>query len=225
MDNIIELVNLKHRIEFSGNCLEILKGIDLKVKSGQSLAIVGASGSGKSTLLGMMAGLDVPSEGKIYLKGQDISQLNEEQRAATRLQNTAFVFQDFQLLESLTTLENVALPLEIKQHPEPRQEAQRFLEQVGLQHRLRHYPHQLSGGEQQRTALARAFACQAPVLFADEPTGNLDSSTGHEISDLLFELNKNSDTTLILVTHDLRLAERCERQVQMLGGRLVETQT
>lgn len=209
-------------MSLSESTLDILKGIDLHIRDGESVAIVGASGSGKSTLLGMLAGLDVPTAGQVILRNIDITKLNEEERSQIRLQNVAFVFQNFQLLGSLTALENVLLPLEIKNHPDSLAKARSYLAYVGLKQREAHYPHQLSGGEQQRVAIARAFACEAPILFADEPTGNLDSETGAAIAELLFTLNSESNTTLILVTHDHRLARRCDRQLRMTAGKIEE---
>lgn len=200
--------------------LTILQGVDLDIKSGETLAIVGASGSGKSTLLGIMAGLDLPSSGTVELLGEELTDLNEDERAAVRARGVSFVFQNFQLLPGLTALENVMLPLEIRSTRNARQEAARLLEQVGLGQRRQHYPAQLSGGEQQRVALARAFAGEPQILFADEPTGNLDSRTGRQVEDLLFELNRARGTTLVLVTHDERLAARCQRNVLMQDGRL-----
>jgi len=198
-----------------------LKGIDMEIKQGESVAIVGASGSGKSTLLGMLAGLDTPSSGEIYLRGKEITQLNEEQRTQVRGELTAFVFQNFHLLDGLTALENVMLPLEVKGVADARANAKEVLARVGLQGREHHYPRQLSGGEQQRVAIARAFAAKAPILFADEPTGNLDTKTGETIADLIFELNSESNTTLVLVTHEQRLAERCDRQLIMEAGNFI----
>lgn len=214
--------NLCHQVPIHEAELELLKGIELNIQQGESVAIVGASGSGKSTLLTMLAGLDTPSSGRIEIDTQDITQLDEEQRAKVRANYISFVFQNFQLLGSLTALENVMLPLEVRGHADPQAIATQYLERVGLAKRLTHYPKQLSGGEQQRVALARAFACEAPLLFADEPTGNLDSATGRAIADLLFELNGESNTTLILVTHDDKLAQRCQRQLRMEEGRISE---
>lgn len=205
--------------------LQILKGIDLHIAKGETAAIIGASGSGKTTLLGMLAGLDVPTSGSILLNDTEITQLSEEDRAKLRRQLVAFVFQNFQLLESLTALENILLPLEVKAHPNALELAEYYLKRVGLEHRGRHYPKQLSGGEQQRVAVARAFACEAPIVFADEPTGNLDTETGEKIADLLFELNRERGTTLVLVTHSQILADRCDRQLVMANGQLSEAQT
>lgn len=203
--------------------LSILHDLSLDLCRGDSLAIVGSSGSGKSTLLGLLAGLDLPSSGSIHLAGQDLSQLDEDQRARLRAEQVGFVFQSFQLLDSLNALENVMLPLELESHADARQRARALLERVGLGHRLTHYPRQLSGGEQQRVAIARAFVAEPAVLFADEPTGNLDSHTGERICDLLFELNRERGATLVLVTHDVRLAQRCNRQIRLEAGQLVDT--
>ena len=201
--------------------LVILEGIDLEINSGETVAIVGASGSGKTTLLGILAGLDVPSAGRVTLCGAELTALDEEDRARVRGEQIGFVFQTFQLLGSLTALENVMLPAELRGDPNAERDARELLDKVGLSARLDHYPRQLSGGEQQRVAIARAFASRPNVLFADEPTGNLDTRTGQRIIDLLFELNAEFDTTLVLVTHDDRLAQRCQRVVEISGGRLV----
>ncbi len=219
---MIETRKLKQEVASREGPLVILKGIDLAIHRGESVAIVGASGSGKSTLLGMLAGLDRPSGGSVWLGGREITALDEEQRALLRGELVGFVFQNFQLLPSLTALENVMLPLEVKAVERPRERAMEWLERVGLHGRESHYPLQLSGGEQQRVAVARAFASEAPILFADEPTGNLDTRTGEKIADLLFELNQERNTTLVLVTHDNRLAVRCERQLEMEAGELRE---
>lgn len=194
----------------------------MTVHEGESVAIVGASGSGKTTLLGLLAGLDLPSHGTIALAGAELNTLDEEARAQLRAREVGFVFQSFHLLPALTAEENIALPLELAGR-EDAARVREVLEQVGLGHRARHYPRQLSGGEQQRVALARAFVARPRILFADEPTGSLDQATGQQISDLLFALNATSDTTLVLVTHDLRLAQRCERIYQLDGGRLTDT--
>ena len=216
----LTLHQLEKRVQAGSQELVILQGVDIEIKSGESVAIVGASGSGKSTLLGLMAGLDQPSAGQISLLGQRIDQLDEDQRAAVRAGGVSFVFQNFQLLPGLTALENVMLPLEIANEKNARQQAQSWLAQVGLDHREQHYPTQLSGGEQQRVAIARAFAGSPRILFADEPTGNLDRATGHQIEELLFRMNQEQGTTLVLVTHDPELAARCSRQVEMVDGRL-----
>jgi putative ABC transport system ATP-binding protein len=202
--------------------LHIVQDVSFTVKAGESVAIVGASGSGKSTLLGLLAGLDVPVAGTVRLQGRDLFALDEDERAALRGEGIGFVFQSFQLLPALTALENVMLPLELAGIPEPRQLATRWLQRVGLEGRLRHYPKHLSGGEQQRVALARAFAPAPGLLLADEPTGNLDVETGRTIIDLIFQLNREAGTTLILVTHDEALARRCGRVLRMNAGRLTE---
>ncbi len=201
--------------------LTLLDDITLQVQSGESIAIVGSSGSGKSTLLGLLAGLDVPSAGKVWLDRTVISDLGEDQRAAVRAGRVGFVFQAFQLLPNLTALENVMLPLELTHDRDAARKAAQLLDRVGLAARLDHYPRQLSGGEQQRVALARAFVSQPAILFADEPTGNLDSKTGERVVDLLFALNRELGTTLVLVTHDVGLAGRCGRTVRLEAGRVV----
>jgi putative ABC transport system ATP-binding protein len=197
-----------------------LDGIDLEINAGESVAVVGASGSGKTTLLGILAGLDLPTRGTVTLVGRELTSLDEEQRARVRGEEVGFVFQTFQLLGSLTALENVMLPAELHGEPDARDQARQLLEKVGLGARTGHYPRQLSGGEQQRVAIARAFASRPNVLFADEPTGNLDTATGQHIIDLLFELNEEFSTTLVLVTHDERLAARCQRVVVIDAGRI-----
>lgn len=201
--------------------LEILKGIDLEIKAHESVAIVGASGSGKSTLLGLLAGLDVASEGQVWVDGVELGALDEDERARLRAAKVGFVFQSFQLLPSLTALENVMLPLELHGNDDARQKAEHFLTRVELDQRMDHYPNQLSGGEQQRVAIARAFAAEPAILFADEPTGNLDTETGAHVIDLLFEINREQGTTLVLVTHEHRLAERCDRRLRLHGGEMV----
>lgn len=201
--------------------LTILDGIDLEINAGETLAIVGASGSGKTTLLGILAGLDLPTGGTVFLSDNELTSMDEEQRARVRGEHVGFVFQTFQLLGSLTALENVMLPRELRGDKNAKQEAMELLIKVGLGERTTHYPRQLSGGEQQRVAIARAFACQPTVLFADEPTGNLDTATGQKIIDLIFELNEEFATTLILVTHDERLASRCQRTIVLDTGRIV----
>lgn len=208
-----------------GGKLDILQEIDFSVESGETLAIVGASGSGKSTLLGLLAGLDVPSSGVVRLQGQDMYALNEDGRAALRGQNIGFVFQSFQLLPALTALENVMMPLELAGRAGAQESARQWLARVGLEHRMQHYPKHLSGGEQQRVALARAFATQPALLLADEPTGNLDAVTGHHIIELIFKLNREAGTTLVLVTHDDSLAAACQRSIRLRNGRMVEAGT
>ncbi|GIU09948.1 ABC transporter ATP-binding protein [Shewanella morhuae] len=221
-NSAINVVNLEKSVTTQEGTLTILKGINLDVKQGESVAILGPSGSGKSTLLGLLAALDTPTSGEIWLDGVALSKLNEEQKAALRKQKVSFIFQSFMLVDTLTALENVMLPAELAGVRNAKDKAQAMLERVGLSHRLTHLPKQLSGGEQQRVAIARAFICEPKVLFADEPTGNLDSVNGHKIADMLFELNQESHTTLILVTHDLLLAKRCQRQLVMDNGHLQE---
>ena len=220
--SILSARNLSKVVPSTEGELTILHDLSLELVSGDSLAIVGSSGSGKSTLLGLLAGLDLPSSGSVVLAGNDLASLDEDQRARIRAEHVGFVFQSFQLLDSLNALENVMLPLELEGHADARQRAHILLDRVGLGQRLTHYPRQLSGGEQQRVAIARAFAAEPAVLFADEPTGNLDSHTGERISDLLFELNKERGATLVLVTHDERLAHRCQRLIRLEGGHLVD---
>lgn len=198
--------------------LSILSEIYLQVEAGESLAIGGVSGAGKSTLLGLLAGLDVPSAGEIHLAGEPLHAMDEEARAALRARCVGFVFQTFQLLPGLSALENVMLPLELSGANAPRRRAAEFLERVGLSARLRHYPKQLSGGEQQRVAIARAFASEPQVLFADEPTGNLDAQSGARVAELLFELNREAGATLLLVSHDETLAARCNRRLRLHAG-------
>ena len=217
---MIETRNLVKAVDTSEGVLTILKDISLRIDGGEAVAIVGASGSGKSTLLGLMAGLDGASSGEIILNEHILSELDEEQRAILRGQLVGFVFQSFQLLPSLTALENVMLPIELKGDAEARDKAVNLLDRVGLAERWHHYPNQLSGGEQQRVAIARAFATEARILFADEPTGNLDTATGAKVVDLLFDLNKEYLTTLVLVTHDERLASRCDRKIRLVAGEI-----
>ncbi len=211
----------KH-VTSSGTSLTILDDLDLAVHHGERVAIVGRSGSGKSTLLGLLAGLDNPSSGKVLIDGTEISSLDEDGRAEVRGRKMGFVFQSFQLLPSLTALENVMLPLQLVGRDDARPLAEAALSRVGLEQRLSHYPKQLSGGEQQRVAIARAFAPGPSILFADEPTGNLDAATGQQIIDLLFGLNAQAGTTLVLVTHDNALAARCQRRLLLCQGKLVE---
>ena len=219
---IIRVAGLTHQVRLGDESLTILEGIALEVKPGQSLALVGASGSGKSTLLGLLAGLDRATKGEIDISGQSLSVLDEEQRAQLRGRHIGFVFQSFLLLPTLTALENVMLPAELQGRSDGEQRARQLLEQVGLKERVRHFPSQLSGGEQQRVAIARAFMTQPDILLADEPTGNLDHHTGAQIIELLFELNRTHGTTLVMVTHDEALASRCERRLLMTAGRLEE---
>ncbi len=217
---MIKVSQLLKTVPTADGDLTILRGVDLEIVAGSSAAIVGASGSGKSTLLGLLAGMDVASAGEVWLDGVNLSALDEDARARLRAEKVGFVFQNFQLLPALTAKENVMLPLELAGIDEAGSIAERFLTEVGLQDRLGHYPTTLSGGEQQRVAIARAFAREPAVLFADEPTGNLDTRTGERIIDLLFELNARASTTLVLVTHDERLAERCDRRFSMTAGEL-----
>ncbi|PAU87390.1 ABC transporter [Pseudomonas sp. WN033] len=221
-DSVIVASHLSKVVRTSEAELTILDDVSLHIARGASVAIVGASGSGKSTLLSLLAGLDLPTNGEVELAGKPLSQLDEDQRAALRAEHVGFVFQSFQLLASLTALENVMLPLELHGRSDARERAAQLLERVGLGQRLSHYPRQLSGGEQQRVAIARAFASEPDILFADEPTGNLDAKTGQRITDLLFELNREQGTTLIMVTHDARLAERCQYALHLEAGRLLE---
>ncbi len=220
---VVSASSLNKTVTARSGMLTILSGLDLEIKSGQSVAIVGTSGSGKSTLLGILAGLDLPTEGSVTLAGVCIDQLDEDERASVRGKHSGFVFQSFQLLPNLTALENVMLPLELAGHGQARIRADNLLSRVGLELRMDHYPRQLSGGEQQRVAIARAFAGDPDILFADEPTGNLDEKTGEKIIDLLFEVNQERGTTLILVTHDMTLAQRCDRMLHLHGGRLEES--
>lgn len=217
---IIVTEQLGKAVPTSEGTLHILSSVDLIIKPGESLAIVGESGSGKSTLLSLLAGLDTPSSGKVLVNGCDLTKLDEDGRAVLRNELVGFVFQSFQLLPGLTALENVMLPLELSGDDDAETAARALLDRVGLSHRLTHTPKQLSGGEQQRVALARAFVTRPAILFADEPTGNLDSKTGAHIIDLLFELNQEQSTTLVLVTHDNSLAARCQRTIRLDAGNL-----
>jgi putative ABC transport system ATP-binding protein len=219
---MIEVSNISKQVTTTEGTLTILDGINLSLAAGETLAIVGPSGSGKSTLLGILAGLDTPSSGTVSLNGKDITRMDEEGRAAVRAETVGFVFQSFHLLPGLTALENVALPLELKGDKDALKTAAYYLQRVGLDHRTSHYPRQLSGGEQQRVAVARAFACRPMILFADEPTGNLDTGTGEKINDLLFELNKEEGTTLVLVTHEHNLAARCGQRLVIAAGQQVD---
>ena len=219
---MVKAEHLSKQVRSGASALTILDDVSLQVAAGESLAIVGASGAGKSTLLGLLAGLDAPSSGQVWLDGQGLSELDEDDRALARAGRVGFVFQSFQLLPGLTAIENVMLPLELAGQRGARSRAQAALESVGLRDRVTHTPNQLSGGEQQRVAIARAFAPQPSVLFADEPTGNLDSTTGKAVADLLFQMNAEQGTTLVMVTHDERLAARCGRTVRMAGGKLID---
>ncbi|MFZ6691450.1 ABC transporter ATP-binding protein [Undibacterium sp. SXout20W] len=220
----IEVKNLVKQVADASGQLTILNGINFTVQAGETLAIVGASGSGKSTLLGILAGLDVPSSGSVQLAGIDLFGLSEDERAQFRKENLGFVFQSFQLLMHLTALENVMLPLELRGDKDARKKAEAMLDRVGLVSRLKHYPKFLSGGEQQRVALARAFVTEPPLLFADEPTGSLDAVTGEAIIQLMFALNRERHSTLVLVTHDLSTAARCGRTLTIAAGHLVADQ-
>ena len=215
---VIKTCNLTKRVSTADGELVILENVNLELEEGRSLAIVGPSGSGKSTLLGLMAGLDSATSGEIFLNDHPLHDLNEDERAKVRKENVAFVFQSFELLPGLTALENVMLPSELKLNPKAKERATEYLFRVGLDKRLNHYPRQLSGGEQQRVGIARAFACDAKVLFADEPTGNLDNKTGSIISELLFEVNQESENALVVVTHDVNLAKKCDYQVELSEG-------
>ena len=217
----MQAVGLGKQVTTAEGPLVILDDINSTVATGASVAILGASGSGKTTLLGLLAGLDVPSSGRVIIAGRDLNELDEDGRALLRADTVGFVFQNFQLLQGLTAMENVMLPLELAGSDNPRGLAIDYLARVGLGDRLRHYPNQLSGGEQQRCAIARAFAAQPRLLFADEPTGNLDQDTGQRIIDLLFELNRAQGTTLMMATHDEALAANCEQRLQLQAGRLV----
>jgi putative ABC transport system ATP-binding protein len=219
-DPIIAVRHVSKRVTDSTGTLTILHDIDFSLAPRESAAIVGASGSGKSTLLSLMAGLDVPSEGTVVVDGTDLFALDEDARAAVRARKLGFVFQSFQLLPNLTALENVMLPLELLGRPRARTDAVEMLGRVGLGERLSHYPRVLSGGEQQRVALARAFVVQPAVLLADEPTGSLDFATGEKVMALMFEMNREAGTTLVLVTHDREIAARCDRQLRIEAGRL-----
>ncbi|MDO9188831.1 MAG: ABC transporter ATP-binding protein [Sulfurimicrobium sp.] len=220
---IVQASSLSRQVPVNDGVLTILHHLDLEIASGESVAIIGASGSGKSTLLGLLAGLDLPTSGEVRINGENLFALDEDGRAALRGRLVGFVFQSFQLLPALTALENVMLPLELAGAASAREMALSVLQRVGLGERLSHYPKHLSGGEQQRVAIARAFATQPKLLLADEPTGNLDSATGARIIDLLFELNREQGTTLVLVTHDAELAARCGRRLRLVDGHLVES--
>ncbi len=219
---ILSAQALTKQVSIGETQLTILHDITLQVNSGEAVAILGASGSGKSTLLGLLAGLDLPSSGKVHLQDVDLFTLDEDSRAALRGKMMGFVFQSFQLLPALTAIENVMLPLELTAADNAEKVAQKLLQRVGLASRLHHYPKQLSGGEQQRVAIARAFATEPRLLLADEPTGNLDSATGVQIIELMFELNREHGTTLILVTHDEVLSRRCSRQIRLADGKLLQ---
>ncbi|RUO49678.1 ABC transporter ATP-binding protein [Pseudidiomarina donghaiensis] len=219
---LIQTTQLEKEVTTQDGTLHILQPIDLAINAGETVAIVGASGSGKSTLLSLLAGLDIASSGDVLIDNVKLSDLDEEQRAKLRADKIGFIFQSFLLIPSLTALENVMLPAELAGHKNAEQQARELLTKVGLGERLTHYPNQLSGGEQQRVAIARAFIGTPKILFADEPTGNLDSTTGHKVEDLLFQMNQESGTTLVMVTHDAELAERCQRVLRMDSGQLTE---
>jgi len=215
---IIKTRNLTKKVSSEEGELIILNDINLELEKEKSLAVVGPSGSGKSTLLGLLAGLDSPTSGEVFLNNRPLHELNEDQRAKVRKENVGFVFQSFELLPGLTALENVMLPSELNRDKDAETRASEYLTRVGLGKRLKHYPRQLSGGEQQRVAIARAFACKAKVLFVDEPTGNLDNKTGTKISELLFEVNEESSNALVVVTHDTNLASKCDNQIVLSEG-------
>ncbi|MDZ7804552.1 ABC transporter ATP-binding protein [Thiohalophilus sp.] len=220
----VEARHLGKQVNTRDGVLTLLHDINFGVEAGMSLAILGASGSGKTTLLGLLAGLDLPTEGEVILDGYGLNAFDEDGRAQLRAERVGFVFQNFQLLPGLTAVENVMLPLELARAARPRQMAEQVLNRVGLGQRCHHYPNQLSGGEQQRCAIARAFATQPRVLFADEPTGNLDSETGRRIIELLFELNAEQDTTLVMATHDSHLSQLCQQRLYLDAGHLIEPQ-
>lgn len=221
-NSILEVTNLTQQFRSGDRQLTVLDHVDFSVEKGTTCSVVGPSGSGKTTLLGLCAGLDRPSHGEVKLNGVKLGPLSEDERAEVRNRHVGFVFQTFQLVPTLTALENVMVPLELRgmKSSEVKQDAQKLLTDVGLSDRLNHYPTQLSGGEQQRVAIARAFINKPKILFADEPTGNLDSETGHTIEQLLFDLNKANGTTLVLVSHDLSLAEQCQRIIRLKNGRI-----
>ena len=218
---IIEARNLSKKVIFNDQEIVILDDIDLKVSASSSLAVIGPSGSGKSTLLGILAGLDSPTSGEIYINQKPLHNLSEDARAKIRKNSVAFVFQNFELLAGLNALENVMLPIELKGKKNAKDIAKTYLKKVGMQNRLTHYPQQLSGGEQQRVAIARAFACEADVLFCDEPTGNLDSSNSELIADLIFDTFLESSSALIIVTHDISLANRCDQKIELVDGKVL----
>ena len=216
---IIEARNLSKKIIFNNQEIVILDDINLEVSASSSLAVIGPSGSGKSTLLGILAGLDSPSSGEIFINQTPLHNLSEDARAKIRKDSVAFVFQNFELLAGLNALENVMLPIELKGKKNAKDIAETYLEKVGMQNRLTHYPQQLSGGEQQRVAIARAFACEADVLFCDEPTGNLDSSNSELIANLIFDAFTESSSALVIVTHDISLANRCDQKIELVDGK------
>ncbi|MDX1470698.1 MAG: ABC transporter ATP-binding protein [Flavobacteriaceae bacterium] len=223
MSKILEVYNLKQTYNSGSKSLTVLQDVSFEIEKGETFAIVGPSGSGKTTLLALCAGLDKPESGYISLCGKDLSSLSEDERAVLRNKKVGFVFQDFQLLPTLTALENVSVPLELQGDKNAQNIAKDLLEKVGLGDRYTHYPSQLSGGEQQRVALARAFSNSPEILFADEPTGNLDEATGHKVVDLIMDLNQELGTTLVFVTHDMELAQKAQRVLRLKGGRVHET--
>ncbi len=218
---IIEARNLSKKVIFNDQEIVILDDINLKVSASSSLAVIGPSGSGKSTLLGILAGLDSPSSGEIFINQKPLHSLSEDARAKIRKDSVAFVFQNFELLAGLNALENVMLPIELKGKKNARDIAETYLEKVGMKNRLMHYPQQLSGGEQQRVAIARAFACEADVLFCDEPTGNLDSSNSELIANLIFDAFMESSSALVIVTHDISLANKCDQKIELVDGKVL----
>lgn len=220
--SILAIHNLSKIYQSGSRKLTVLENVNFEIQSGETISIVGPSGSGKTTLLGLCAGLDSGTSGSVVLNGQALEKLNEDQRAAVRNKDVGFIFQNFQLLPTLTALENVMVPLELKKRKDAKEKALELLEKVGLKDRATHYPTQLSGGEQQRVSIARAFANEPKILFADEPTGNLDTETGEMIERLIFDLNKEKGTTLILVTHDLELAAKTQRIIHIKGGKIQE---
>ncbi|AIZ42922.1 MULTISPECIES: ABC transporter ATP-binding protein [Cellulophaga] len=224
MSKILKITGLEKTYTSGNKQLTVLHDIFLEVEKGQTFSIIGPSGSGKTTLLGLCAGLDQPNKGTVELCGQDLSLLNEDQRAQLRNKEVGFIFQNFQLLPTLTALENVSVPLELQGAKDAKEKSEILLEKVGLGKRMHHYPSQLSGGEQQRVALARAFVNSPSILFADEPTGNLDEETGEKVINLLFDLNKELGTTLVIISHDLELANRTQQIVRLKGGKIIANQ-
>lgn len=224
MSKILKIDGLKKTYTSGSKELTVLEDISLEVEAGQTFAIIGPSGSGKTTLLGLCAGLDTPDAGSVELCGQDLSDLNQDERAQLRNQQVGFIFQNFQLLPTLTALENVSVPLELQGNKQATKIAKTLLEKVGLADRMTHYPSQLSGGEQQRVALARAFSNSPSILFADEPTGNLDQQTGEKVIQLLFDLNKEAGTTLVIISHDLELANRTQQILKLKGGKVLSNE-
>jgi len=220
---MLKIENLNKIVATGESSLQILKDISFSLEKGKSLAIVGESGSGKTTLLGLLAGLDKPTSGTVSIDGHSIFEMSEDERALVRKNSVGFVFQSFQLIDGLTALENVMMPLELRGDIKAKEKALSQLEQVGLSERIHHFPNQLSGGEQQRVAIARAFVCNPRVLFADEPTGNLDTNTGEKVVALMFDLNRKNKTTMVLVTHDINLASRCDYKISLSAGELIES--